>query len=281
MSTVALPGTTAYRPNAAIAARLARDLRAACIGMRSFDWTLLVARSLADAGKTTAQVRWRSARSVLSRVADTVRHTATVGPLQAAQDAFETARAAIEGLPARTRSAWDRFRAMTRGRQADEIAQMLLTWMVFYGASGGSDLEGGLPDLDLALDVGSHRSVFTHSVLLGLEIEVGLRFGLYMLDGLIDRMPDDRHPVWGRISDALSRYGERTLTGVWLGIGAHLVKDAGLLHLGATKPVVHLPVSMPMEAHQAFLAANGIACAAVAASKPDGAPARQRRAGQG
>ncbi len=255
-----------YQANQSVARKLADDLLFAAGSMNGADWARFIASATGCAIQTTARVRWANLRSIGRGTSRVCGHIRSVGVRQAITDAYDTLRSAAMHLPARSRAAWERFRQLPRGRQADEIAQMLLTWMVFYAAAGGADLEGGLPDTDLLLGIGHHRSVFTHSVLLGLETEMALRFGLAALDGLIERMPPDRHPVWARIAEFLDRYGERTITGIWLGIGAHLLKDANLLSPSGTKPVVGLPWSMPMDAHQAFLAANGAASAAVGAT---------------
>lgn len=263
-----------YMANDGVARKLASDLLFAARSMDSADWARLVVLSVGRAGRATCHVRWNGVRSLVGGASKAGQHVWQVGPKQAAADAWTAAHRTVAELPSRTQKAWQDFCALSRGKQADEIAQMLLSWMVFYAAAGGQDLEGGLPDMDLLVGIGEHRSLFSHSVLLGLEVELALRFGLAALDCLILRMPGDRHPVWDRIASLLERYGERALTGIWLGIGAHLLKDATLLSVAGTKPVVGLPWSMPMEAHQAFLAANGVAAAAVGASGQP-APSRQ------
>ena len=40
--------------------------------------------------------------------------------------------------------------------------------------SGGPDGDGGAPDLDLMFGIGAHRSVFSHSILMGASLETGL-----------------------------------------------------------------------------------------------------------
>jgi hypothetical protein len=258
-----------YMPNDGVVRRLARDLVYATRRMDGRDWALLFLAAAGSAGRTTLRTRLANLRNTGRIVVRGGTHVLNVGPGRAACDVWQAAQTAARDLPVRTRAAWHRFQELSRGRQADEIAQMVLTWMVFYAAAGGNDLEGGLPDTDLLLGIGNHRSVFSHSILLGLETEMALRFGLSALHGLMDRMPQDRHPVWNRIAAGLDRYGESTLTGMWLGIGAHLLKDANLLRT-ATKPVSDLPWSMPMAAHQAFLAANGVASMAVSTSSKAG-----------
>jgi len=265
-----------YVPDKGVASRLARDIRTACTGLTSAEMSAIVRKALYRAGRTTVSVRKRSFCMSAQWVGNTVQHVHSVGPKRAFNDACTSTREFAAALPGRTLGLYRSFQRMTPGRRVDEITQLLMTWLVFYGAAGQSDLEGGLPDLDLVTGIGNHRSVFSHSLLLGLEVEVGLRFALHMLHALIERMPADRHPVWPTIAEALDRYGDRALTGVWLGIGAHLINDAGLLHLAGTKPVVGLPWGMPMGAHKAFLAANGAACAAAASSKQEEGPERLR-----
>jgi hypothetical protein len=183
-----------------------------------------------------------------------------LGVRTAGHEDLETARQTVAALPGRLSHAMAQFSALSRGRQADEIAQLVLTWFAFFASGGGFDLEGGLPDLDMAVaGMGAHRTVFTHSILLGLEVESSLWFGLAVMDALVGRMPESRHPVWARIAGASRRYTDRSVTGIWAGIGAHLMRDAGLLSIGATKPVVGLPVHLSMAGHKLFLAANGVA----------------------
>jgi len=259
-----------YIPNESIARKLASDVLFAARRMDSQEWARLVVVSFGRAGRTTVRTRWNGVRRLTGGAFRAGKYVWCMGPKQAVADTWACVHSAVATLPGRSREAWRRFRALSRGKQADEIAQMLLTWMVFFAAAGGEDFEGGLPDTDLLMGIGYHRSAFSHSVLLGLPTELALRFGLEALDCLIDRMPDNRHPVWARIAASMDRYGERAITGIWLGIGAHLLKDSHLLSASGTKPVVGLPWSMPMEAHQAFLASNGIASAAVgAAGRPD------------
>lgn len=255
-----------YVPNQTIARYLAEDLRSAARCVSGAEWGLLFISSAKDAGRSTVTRRWCSLRRIGAGAIRTSSHVRHVGVVQASCDAWIAIQRAVRCLPVRTHRTWEQFRVLSRGRQADEVARMLITWMVFYAAAGGQDLDGGLPDVDFQLGIGHHRSVYSHSILLGLETEFALRFGLAVLKHLIARMRSNRHPVWDRIDCALDRYGECTLSGMWLGIGAHLLKDANFLTMGGTKPVVGLPFSMSMGAHKAFLAANGVASVAMGTS---------------
>lgn len=260
-ATVGSPGVNVSR---SAAAQLAGDLRAACTGLSPGEWTLLVGQCLLAAAVDTGRTRARSLRDTVVAACHTGERYVRLGPRRAAGEDMARLRDGIAAAPGRVRQAWRELRALPLSGQVDEVVGLILTWAVFSATAGGADLEGGLPDTDLLIGVGAHRSVFTHTILLGLEAETAMRLALRIIDRLIDRMPASRHPVWARIAAFLGRSRDRAITAVWAGIGAHLIKDAGLLHPGATKPVTGLPFSMPMTAHQAFLAANGVAAEAVA-----------------
>lgn len=271
MSTSGIPYNTRLAPAQPAVNRLANDLRAACAAMDGNEWRALLFRAITSAAITTGKVRGRALLQTGRTVVRAVGHVIQVGPRQAAIDARDHTVQLLNSLPARLRAGWAQFMQLTRARQVDEVIQTILTWAVFYATAGGADLEGGLPDMDLKAGIGLHRTVMTHSILLGMEAEISMRFGLGMLGGLIDHMPQDRHPVWAGVRDVLSRSADSALAGIWAGIGVHLLNDAGLTHLGHTKPVIGMPGHHSMGAHQAFLAANGAAATAVANGK-DQAP---------
>jgi hypothetical protein len=258
--------------NRSLATQLAADLRAACASLSTREWLLLVGRCAVASAVQTTRCRARNLRDAASSVVKTGRRYVRNGVRQSARDDIQQLGKTIAATPTAIRQSWRRFRSLTRGQQTDEVIGLCLTWGIFWAVAGGADLEGGLPDLDLKLGIGAHRNVFSHTVFLGLETEMTMRLAVGLLDELIQHMPNNRHPVWGKVAGTIARYQERAITAVWAGIGAHLLKDAGLLHLGATKPVTGLPFHMPMEAHQAFLAANGVAAEVIAASPGQARP---------
>lgn len=122
----------------------------------------------------------------------------------------------------------------------------------FLIGSGGLDGNGGLPDLDLAAGIGNHRSIFTHSVLMGATAEAVL-IGLDKLALLTyQRLPEDHDPVWDGIYDFTARTLHAAKIGTSAGIAFHLAVD-GALQPAALK---HLPFSAPMEVHQGILVGN-------------------------
>ena len=101
------------------------------------------------------------------------------------------------------------------GSHAQAFAQQLPTWLKsirsnpsetlpeivgatlgFMVGSGGFDANGGLPDLDLLAGIGHHRSVLTHSILMGAAAEAVL----IALDELIllthEHLPPIHDPIW-------------------------------------------------------------------------------------
>src|SRR5690606_6428095 len=41
----------------------------------------------------------------------------------------------------------------------------------FVAGSGGTDGNGGVPDSDLLMGIGAHRSILTHSIVAGIAVE--------------------------------------------------------------------------------------------------------------
>lgn len=127
--------------------------------------------------------------------------------------------------------------------------------MGFLAGSGGLDANGGIPDSDLALGIGWHRSPFTHSIIAGIVVE-GAILALVDLTGVIhDKLPTGYDPFWDKLLAAKETIAVRLSQGASAGIAYHLGVDA-TLQPGAYHD---LPFSMPMEAHQTILAMNALA----------------------
>lgn len=125
----------------------------------------------------------------------------------------------------------------------------------FLAGSGGLDANGGIPDSDLALGIGWHRSPVTHSIIAGVVVE-GAILSLVDLTGVIhDKLPPGYDPFWDKLLATKESIAARLSEGASAGIAYHLAADA-TLQSGAYHD---LPIAMPMEAHQALLAANAAA----------------------
>lgn len=125
----------------------------------------------------------------------------------------------------------------------------------FLASSGGIDGNGGIPDSDLALGIGWHRSPFTHSIIAGVVVE-GAILALVDLTGVIhDKLPPGYDPFWDKLLAAKENIAARLSEGASAGIAYHLGVDA-TLQPGAYHG---LPIDMPMEAHQTLIAMNAAA----------------------
>jgi hypothetical protein len=126
----------------------------------------------------------------------------------------------------------------------------------FYAGSGGLDGNGGIPDTDLALGIGWHRSILTHSIIAGTVVEGAILALADLADVVIDKVPRyQRDPFWDHLAATKDRIAEQLAVGTSAGIAYHLAVDATLQEA----PYHDLPFSMPMEGHQAVMGANGVA----------------------
>ena len=147
-----------------------------------------------------------------------------------------------------------------------EAAPKLIGTLLGLGAgSGGIDGNGGLPDLDLLLGIGWHRSPITHTIIAGIVAE-GLILALVDLSAEVHgRLPVDHDPLWDDLARIGRPFAESASVGLSAGLAWHLLVD-GLLQPGAYHG---LPIEMPMEAHQTILTANGVTEAADASRRAD------------
>ncbi len=141
-------------------------------------------------------------------------------------------------------------------RNPKEMAPKVLgAFLGFNAGSGGIDGNGGIPDLDLLVGIGSHRSPLTHTIIAGILAE-GVLLALVDLAAEIHgRLPHDHDPLWEGLARIGRPFAESVSISLSAGIAWHLLFDAGI----QPAPYHDLPFSMPIEAHQAVFAANGVA----------------------
>lgn len=137
----------------------------------------------------------------------------------------------------------------------------------FYAGSGGLDGNGGIPDADLALGIGWHRSVFTHSIIAGTVVEGAILALADLATVVCEKLPaSERDPFWDHLTAAKDRIAGQLAAGASAGIAYHLGVDATL----QPAPYHDVPFSAPIEGHQAFMAANAVAEGIDAAHKTAG-----------
>lgn len=126
----------------------------------------------------------------------------------------------------------------------------------FLLGSGGLDANGGLPDLDLKVSIGAHRSIFTHSIIGGVIAEAIVLALLDLVLVVHGHLPGSHDPLWTALVDKARRFGLAATSGLGAGMAYHLGIDGSVQ--GMT-PYKDLPFPLPMEGHEALLGANALA----------------------
>ncbi len=125
----------------------------------------------------------------------------------------------------------------------------------FLVASGGLDGDGGVPDLDFLGGIGTHRSIFTHSVVAGIVIETILISFSDLTKTVYRNFPEHHDQLWDRLVDGKGEIMEALSQGISAGIAYHLGVDATIDGDGLYRD---LPVSMPQGAHAFIISTNAV-----------------------
>ncbi|KAF2958383.1 hypothetical protein AS159_01375 [Thermotoga sp. Ku-13t] len=148
---------------------------------------------------------------------------------------------------------------MSPEQRVDTLIDFVIIVLILFLVGGGFDFEGGLPDTDLAFSVGAHRNIFTHTVLLGLTLEFTVRFLVALATESEKRGYRPRSEFLRAVLDFAKKHHGAAITGMWLGLFVHYLKDANLL-ARRTKPYTGI-TGLSMQEHQRMLASNAFASA--------------------
>lgn len=162
---------------------------------------------------------------------------------------------ATHDLYARTRQTVTALSRCMKDNPSEAGPQLLTVVMTSVIVSGGVDGNGGAPDLDLLAGIGAHRSILTHSLLMGTALETGLLSLLHLTQLIHAKLPVQHDPLWDALLAKSSSLMDAARTGVGVGMAYHLLVD------GIAQPAAYkdLPVEMPIEAHQSIFVANATA----------------------
>jgi len=240
-------------------AQLTHELQAAVSGLTPAEWRSLLLECIKYAGAYTWKTKKKAVKDTgawllrsFIRIADEY----TRDPKRALQKDAEKVRETVVAIPGAVKKQADYFLSLSKEEQIECAIAATLAILVFFATAGGMDLEGGLCDLDLKFGgPGNHRHWTTHSVVLGMGVEFGMYFALNFTQRIHARLPASHHEIWDVIIDKANKAGSIAISAMWIGIGAHLLKDAGIFS-GRIKPIVGLPCELPMWAHKGFIAAN-------------------------
>lgn len=177
-----------------------------------------------------------------------------------------TAVAAGANLVTRVKLATSEVSRLVQSQPREAIPQLFVLVATSIVVSGGPDGDGGAPDLDLMFGIDAHRSILSHSVLMGAALETGFLSLVQLVRLVHAKLPADHDPLWDSIAKQAEAITQAANTGASLGMSYHLLVD-GLVQ---PAPYHDLPVSLPMEGHQAILVGNAVAEAVDAGKKPAG-----------
>lgn len=169
-------------------------------------------------------------------------------------------------LVTRVKVATSEIAHLVRSQPREAIPQLLVLVATSILVSGGPDGDGGAPDLDLKFGIDAHRSILTHSVLMGAALETGFLSLVQLVRMVHANLPTDHDPLWDSIAEHAERITHAANAGASLGMSFHLLVD-GLLQ---PAPYHDLPVSLPMEGHQTILVGNAVAETVDIGHKPGG-----------
>jgi hypothetical protein len=178
----------------------------------------------------------------------------------AAKTASEAAKAAVDTA--------SRVHRQLTAAPAEAVPRLLTTVVTSLLVAGGPDADGGAPDLDLMFGIGAHRSILSHSIVMGSALEAGVMSLLALVELVHDRLPVVRDPIWDALHKQAAGLTDALKTGAAVGMAYHLFVDGTL----QAAPYHDLPFSAPMSVHESILVANAFA-EAKGATQSSGRPA--------
>ena len=161
---------------------------------------------------------------------------------------------------------------MWKSMSGQEIKKTAFDFLIIISSTlifgGGLDMEGGFPDLDIKAGIGNHRNLFSHTILLGLTLELGLRFMGNVLVALDERGIEPKSIFLRSVLDFAKNTNDKIIQGMWTGLFFHYLKDANVFS-ARTKPYVGVH-GLSMGTHKTIFASNAILSAIFAISvEPD------------
>ncbi len=189
------------------------------------------------------------------------------------------AYASAADVAARVKVSTSQVADLVRRQPRDAVPQLLVLVATSIVVSGGPDGDGGAPDLDLMFGIDAHRSILSHSILMGAALETAFLSLVQLVKLLHAKLPAHHDPLWDQIANQADSLAQAASVGASLGMAYHLLVD------GLVQPAAYhdLPMSMPMEAHQTVFVVNAAGEALDVKHKRGvggkAAPAVPRRAG--
>lgn len=142
-----------------------------------------------------------------------------------------------------------------RNNPNEKLPALIAGVLGFYFGSGGLDGDGGFPDLDLALGIEDHRSLWTHSIFMGSLVEASVLTAVVLSMQLHKSLPSEHDPIWDKLNMGDWKIIEPLLVGTSAGLAYHFGIDA-TVDGGGTYAAID---GVPLEVHQTIMAMNAVA----------------------
>jgi len=246
--------------------RLTEELKYAVSRMDGKEWQALLTAAIVRSARETCRSKYEGLRGLGRLSWEGLQKIRQDGLEETSRELLVMAKKTVGTLPHRARETLSRLSCLSPAELRDELVPIVIGLIVCYASAGGLNLEGGLPDTDLELGIGMHRNILSHSLLIGFTTEGMLRFGVEVLAGLHGKLPAEHCTVWDNVHRLIKKCESSAITGLWVGICLHFIKDAGLFS-HTTKPYTGLPGEHGMAFHQGLFAANGAASGVMGASQ--------------
>lgn len=165
------------------------------------------------------------------------------------------ARVFLQGLLTKSKDAGAELIEALRTNPRMVGPQLLVMVVSSIVVSGGPDGDGGAPDLDLLGGIGAHRSIWTHSILMGTTLETGFLALVRLVHLVQENLPTQHDPKWDELAFRAQNILSAANKGASIGLAYHFLVD-GLLQPGTYHGI---PVPLPQEVHEVLQVLNGVA----------------------
>jgi hypothetical protein len=168
----------------------------------------------------------------------------------------------LKGLIAKIGNAFTNARDFVASLTRADSREIIDLTMAFVGSVVGFVLiggagDGGLIDADIAvLGLGGHRSLWFHSIFIGIAAESSFMSFFALQRLLHGNLPDDHQPLWDRLLMLSERFHAGLIRGCWVGVTTHLAMDS---HIDGWTPYKDLPIALPSYAHHLVMDLNAAA----------------------
>ena len=163
----------------------------------------------------------------------------------------------VKSLLSRTKKHWNDLSKRLRTKPRETIPLLFLTLIGFLFGSGGLDGNGGIPDTDIKVGIGHHRSIWTHSIIPAMVFETIVFLLLILVDTIYMKLPTNHDQLWDQLVENNKNWAVAVTGGLGAGLAYPLFSDINFTS-SQGKAYADLPFSTTSEGHKGILGTNAI-----------------------